>query len=542
MYGVSVKKLINLFLGKQESVVVPARRVEAADKTQSDDIRDKPNMEVHSDKAKRILLLKSTLEFDADFSEAVSAIQTMRGLLSFVHQEIFSKIQVLHDIGVINQTSYESFRSITNKTEDLLALPATSSSSCEDLAIENTSLKRQLASLYSKHVKNDIISENELTLENDNATLRSRLDDLTERYKQAQAKAKSYEDDLAKLQHVDAKYKLLATKYKKQQAMLSELETSTVSSVNLEVRIKHLTSKMEYQEKLINALTWNNPQKTTEVIANISSDNYKTRESIESINDDLGDDISKFVLANPGHVLMKELFDENMQLYKQLETTESQLVEMNKMTSADKSQDILENLENECDALKGIKEIKENIKRFLSSVSVERNPNPETYKDLLTEEKNILLKALKLKTAIIESFDIEAVQKRLTDKIARLTANNRQSVELLQRQNKIIAMLKEKNVELQTDIGNHAQMVADNKRLKTELAKKTQYEAYLAKMKESLAVAKKQNFSMQSQVNTLANTVKSLEEANSKLDTEVLRLKNENESLIAQYNKLFGDD
>lgn len=547
MSRMNLKQIINLLLGGKDKALLEPEFIQSTDQETIKTAAPEPKAKQSKNaKSQKIILLKKAFDFDGGVAEKARSSETIKSFLLCLHQEFFCRVETLHDIGVVNEQSYGFFKIIVSKSEELLSQTGNLHQNNDDLASENESLKRQLSTLYKKHVKSDIICENELVLEEEKSRLRSRLDALTERYKLSQKANSDLVARIEKLEKIEAQHKLLSAKYLTQQKLVSNVESSTENSADLELKIRHLTAKVEHQDRLISALSYENPSNANNLIQDMVAENDKIRKEINKDDDEIENCIKIVSQKWPEKSFLTEQLEEISKIYAAYEFSNTQIQESECIKQTNQPSDILDCLQNDAETLKSIESIKTKVREFIITAvkqeSASNSLNFEKFAELINQEKDTLQQALERKQKYLESLNLNGETRCLTEKISRLISQDNRLSDLVDKQNKIIANLRSDRKRYQVDIGKLKEAVKNNRRLSLEIAKNQIEIKNAKKTQDELLVAKKTCYSLQATINKQSNYLKILEENVVKLEFQNSKLSKENIDLVAQYDRLFNND
>jgi len=494
--------------------------------------------------AKKMLLLRKTLEFEEDIAGKVAEIQTQRNMLLFMHQYLLLKFENLHAIGVLSEKSYSMLSTITDKTQAMLAESGKPvAGEPQALAQENESLKRQLKTLYDKHVKSDIISEKELTLEEDKARVLARFEELKKRYVNAQKKITLLEEANAKLGQIQTRFKLLSARVEASEKRATDLENATRLLHEAESRAKLLESRVQHQERLIQSMAWENP-KQKELVDSITELDEKKKELKEHLLDQkdlLGDVLAGIQDGDEQKQGLESLIKENRTLYEELRENDEKIESAKPFAKSSSLLANMENLQEDTFHLNELAQAKEQLAKLVQAK--EKNIQDMTAMFNALKQENTSLKlALEAKSRTVKSLDSDPATRKMMEVISALKKENNRYQLATENLHHVITTLSERNEAAETKLAELRSSNRENQYLKQELEKRAKLIADYKKRDEDVKAIKRDAYQLQAELTKAQNDYARAVAENTKLEAKITSVRAEYEGMISEYNKLFEGD
>lgn len=499
-------------------------------------------MENH--KFSKLSILRDSLKFDDEIADKVNDIFTPRNMLLFIYDNILFKFEILRTLGVLNDTTYKNINLIQSKCQLLLTPGSTEStpSTIEDLEQENDSLKRQLESLYSKHVKSDIVSGEELRLEEELRRIRSRYEELAKRYDFSRKKVESLAKEVSRLEKISTRFELLKQKFNRYEKNDSVMQETVLINRDLETKNKALRAKLDHQERLLNAVVWSGSQ-DNEIVQSVARLNSKKEELTRQMQDK-DNNLLNIFNSNDNEIKLSDeannLIGENKNLYIELSNEDNT---ENLTEHSDGNAAILFNIESLHDENLNIEKIIDAQSNVIS--------NAKSYVDgqgemklisSLQDENHLLRQALETKKSKIKNLVNNPEHDRL------LAANSELNRTVIRMQHEIdnlshtINVLNTRCRDAESKLDGARQIARANLYLKKESEKfrvvankfNALHMAYNEKNKALVGMTLK--------LNNALETCKRLQLQNSMLEAKVNNLHAQYSGLMDEYNKLFYNE
>lgn len=491
--------------------------------------------------AKKMIWLRKTLEFEEDIAEKVANIHTSRNMLLFMHQYMLFKFENLHSIGVLSEKSYTMLTRITHQTQTILTDSAkTVTTDPKELFQENESLKRQLKTLYDKHVKSDIISEKELILEEEKAKILARFEELKKRYVNSQKKIQILEETNAKLDQIHTRYKLLSAKVGSTEKNAADLENTLRLLHEAQSRAKLLQSRVEHQERLIQSMAWENPGQK-ELVDSITALDEKKRElnsQLQDQKDMLSGALASLQDGDEQKQGIKSLIDENRTLYEELKDNDETLQSASSFTEAPSLLTSMENLQEDTFHLNELAKAKEDLASILQAKERSIQDMAAMF-NTLKRENTALKLALEAKSGKMKALDSDPLTRRMIQTIAALKKENYRFQLEIGNLHHIVSISSDRNELADKKIKELRNACRETQYLKQEMERKDKLIGEYKKRDEDYRVMKRELYQFQSELTKSQNDCAKAINENAKLEAKIISVRSEYEGMISEYNKLF---